>query len=48
MSALGQKQPLKTVWILSSEWLVLGYTGHSPLTVTGCFRPEGAVQQNKF
>jgi hypothetical protein len=24
MSALGQKQPLKSVLILASEWLVLG------------------------
>jgi hypothetical protein len=40
MSALGQKQPLNNSEILTSEWLVLGYTGHSPLdTTSGCFRP---------
>jgi hypothetical protein len=44
MSALGQKQPLKTDWILASEWLLSGHTGHSPLRISGdasgCFRPE--------
>jgi hypothetical protein len=47
MSALGQKQPLKTVWILASEWLVLGNSGHSPLRISGvtsgCVRPEADV-----
>ena len=37
MSALGQKQPLSKWEILTSEWLVLGYTGHSPLNPSGCF-----------
>jgi len=46
MSALGQKQPLKTVWILASEWLVLGYTRHSPLSASsGCFRRKGVSQR---
>ncbi len=47
MSALGQKQPLNNFEILSSEWPVLGYTGHSPLRISGdasgCFRPEAVV-----
>jgi len=36
---MGQKQPLNTAKILTSERLLSGYTGHSPLSVTGCFRP---------
>jgi hypothetical protein len=47
MSALGQKQPLNDFEILAPEWLVLGYTGHSPLTISsGCFRPEAAVERS--
>ena len=46
MAALGQKQPLSSIQILTSEWLVLGYTGHSPLRLSGdtsgCFRPKAA------
>jgi hypothetical protein len=49
MSALGQTQPLKSDQILASEWLVLGYTGHSPRLLlgdaSGCFRPEAAVRR---
>jgi hypothetical protein len=45
MSALGQKQTLDAARILPSEWLVLGYTGHSPLTISsGWFRPEAAAE----
>ena len=45
MSALGQKQPLDKLGILSLEWLVLGHTGHSPLDITsGWFRPEGDIE----
>jgi hypothetical protein len=47
MSALGQKQPLVSIQILSSEWLLSGYSGHSPLRklgdMSGCFRPEADV-----
>jgi len=52
MSALGQKQPPNTVKILTSEWLVLGYTGHSPLCISedtsGCFRPEAATEFERY
>jgi hypothetical protein len=48
MSALGHKQPLNTAKILTSEWLVLGRSGHSPLRILeaagGCFRPEAVVE----
>jgi len=44
MSALGQKQPLKADWILASERLLSGHTGHSPLRISGdasgCVRPK--------
>ncbi len=30
MSALRQKQPLSMLQILAPEWLLSGYTGHSP------------------
>jgi hypothetical protein len=32
MSALGQKQPLKTDWILPPEWLLSAYAEHSSPT----------------
>jgi hypothetical protein len=35
MSALGQKQPLSKYQILAPERLVSGYTGHSPLRLSG-------------
>jgi len=44
---LGQKQPLISNPILASEWLLLGYTGHSPLTATGCFRPRADIEQSE-
>ncbi len=34
MSASGQKQPLNSIQILASEWLLSGYTGHSPLRIS--------------
>ena len=40
-TALGQKQPLNSIPILASEWLLSGYTGHSPLKEIldhGCVR----------
>jgi len=50
MSASGQKQPLKTDQILASEWLVLGYTGHSPLRnsgdSSGGFRPQAVTREH--
>jgi hypothetical protein len=42
MSALGQKQPLNNLEILSSEWLLSARSGHSPLNSSGCFRPKAA------
>ena len=52
MSASGQKRPLNSIQILASEWLLSGYTGHSPLRISGgtigCFRPEAVVDGHKF
>jgi hypothetical protein len=50
-SALGQKQPLNSIQILASEWLLSGYTGHSPLRISGdasgCFRPQAALRDKR-
>jgi len=45
MTALGQKRPLNSIQILASEWLLSGYTGHSPLNSSGgCFRPIAVIR----
>ena len=48
MSALGQKQPLKTVWILASECPVLGKSRHSPLNRVAAFGRSGQFQSGQF
>ena len=43
MTALGQKQPLSMLQILAPERLLSGYTGHSPLNLSGCFWEKRTV-----
>ena len=50
MSALGQKQPLKSAKILASERLVMGQSRHSPYrlseNVRGWFRSQAAARSS--